>query len=97
MQNLNFDVTAVNKCLASSFTEDENVDSENVFLQSDARVLIERQSKAKNSIYLNDHPYYGYFNGTDVLKWTLPKAHNIRPEIPDVLPAPLLEVNKPIE
>jgi hypothetical protein len=97
MQSLNFDVAAVNKCQDSSFSEDKNVDSENVLLQSDARVLIERQSKAKNSIYLNGHPYYGYFNGTDVLQWTLPKANNIRPESFDSQPTLLPEVNKPIE
>jgi len=51
-----------------------------MLLHNDARVLIERQSKAKNSIYVNGHPYYGYFNGTDVLEWTLPKAKNVVPE-----------------
>jgi len=43
-------------------------------LKSDARILIERQSKAKNAIYINGHQYYGYLNGTDVMSWALPDA-----------------------
>ena len=96
MKSLNLDVAAVQNCQASSFAEDQNVESENVLLLSDARVLIERQSKAKNSIYLNGHPYYGYFNGTDVLNWTLPKVKNIRPESFDYQPTLLPEVEQNI-
>lgn len=96
MKNLNIDVTKIQACRSGTFLD--GLESENWLLKSDSRILIERESKAKNSIYLNGHPYYGYLNGTDVLNWAVPMAQNITHEPIPEPQAPSWQVkNKTIE
>lgn len=68
--NLNSD--KIKSCYDSSFTSPNDHESQNSFLSKDARMLIERNTTAKNSIYINGEMYHGYLNGQDVSSWLLP-------------------------
>lgn len=48
---------------------------------------------AKNFIYINNEPYYGYFNGSDVVHWLVPKYTIQKPEDPNfVILNPVVDV-----
>lgn len=69
---MNLNNEKIKSCYDSSFTEPNDHESQNSFLSKDARMLIERNATAKNSIYINGEIYHGYLDGQDVSSWLLP-------------------------